>query len=464
MSLSNNASRPLPQNGLFIPIEVQKREYIGKMLLAVEMARRGMPVFIGHKSPIIKLALQATEPGILLYKSARGPGTDFFSDLERKGFLITAQDEEAGVIYDTVADFYEARQSLKNTGTLDTFFCWGKDDFEFLSDRQSGQKCVFLPTGSPRTCLWGEHGASFYKERIKQLKDKYGKFILFVCNFGSGNYFLSPNDAIAQLSQYQDYDGEVKAKHLALVERDRKLMALFLEAAERIVSETNFSVVIRPHPSEDVHAWIRLTSDTAKIAIGADGELTPWIIASECVVQNSCTSALEAVSASVPTVAFGATDADLYSGSQTLPNRLSLPVTGIESLLKVLPDIRALWNEGAQQRKEILERRLCGAGTLSPVRAIADGLSALIGEANSHGNEKLGRDSTFHELYEMYRTSRWRIPGTSKTMDQAKRPALFLKTVKDDVSKICYLFGYREQPFVRRVGPGAFCIRTRRSM
>ena len=54
-------------NNLFF-LEIMSREYISKLLLSIIFIKR-MPVIIGHKSPVIKLALKTNEPGILFYKA-----------------------------------------------------------------------------------------------------------------------------------------------------------------------------------------------------------------------------------------------------------------------------------------------------------------------------------------------------------------------------------------------------------
>ena len=91
-------------NGVFIPIEIMQREYTSKLLLSVELIKRGMPVIIGHKSSVFKLALESKEPGILFYKSSKNKA---FETLIKKKFGIVAQDEEAGIVYKHFEDFYK---------------------------------------------------------------------------------------------------------------------------------------------------------------------------------------------------------------------------------------------------------------------------------------------------------------------------------------------------------------------
>jgi hypothetical protein len=61
-------------NTVFLPIEITQREYASKLLLAIELIKKGMPVIIGHKSPVIKLALETKEPGIFFNKGTSAGG------------------------------------------------------------------------------------------------------------------------------------------------------------------------------------------------------------------------------------------------------------------------------------------------------------------------------------------------------------------------------------------------------
>ena len=72
-------------NGVFLPIEITKREYVSKLLLSIELIKKGMPVIIGHKSQVIKLALKAEQPGIFFNKGTMEGGMEkIFEKLKKK--------------------------------------------------------------------------------------------------------------------------------------------------------------------------------------------------------------------------------------------------------------------------------------------------------------------------------------------------------------------------------------------
>ena len=451
-----------PNGGLFIPLEIVKREYSSKLLLSVEMAYRGMPVFIGHKSSVIRIAKSASQPGILFYKSAKWVGFDFFDDLEKKGFAIVAQDEEAGIVQYDFSNFYNSRLSLRNAGDLDLFFCWGKDDFDFITKRIKGNKKGIQLTGSPRTCFWGQYGRKYYNNAINRIKKKYGPFIFFVSNFASGNSYLSSKQTDTTYpswtEKYPEWLENQKKRGLETIKFDNRMIQVFIDASKRISEERNTRIIIRPHPTENMEKWKKLTKNMSNVSVEAKGDITPWILAAECVVQNGCTSGVEAACANVPTIAFGETEADLFLKDNTVPNLCAIPAIGVDNLMDIIRNFKEAWDADSNRRKELFDRKIYNAGTLQPVYDIADRLIFLSGPPNQHVNEKLGRDSFFYDVLELYRMSRFRRRSTGVIMDQAKRPTISPKQLSDDVKKMMFVLDYDFDMEVVRVAPNCFRI------
>jgi len=233
------------ENGLFLPLEVVNREYIGKLLLGVEMAVRGMPVFIGHKKWVIQLALKATEPGILFYKDA-GKDEGFMRRLKEKGFGLVAQDEEAGIIYREYVDFYNRRHSLAGIPALDKFYTWGSEEYEFLNNKfYRDRNTNILNTGAIKTVLWGDSGREYFAQHIADIKKRYGRFVIFISNFTELNGYLSQSE-LAELKVKDRGPDESGRK--ALYNKQQCLMRLVCEAVETIKNETQMNVLVRPHP------------------------------------------------------------------------------------------------------------------------------------------------------------------------------------------------------------------------
>jgi surface carbohydrate biosynthesis protein len=451
--------RGRPNGGLFIPLEVVNREYPGKLLLTAEMLSRGMPVFLGHKSEVIDLALKSSEAGILLYKSAWGTGCDFFKPLLEKGFAICAQDEEAGIIYEHFADFFNKRISVRTSGYLDRFFCWGSDDYNHIRLNALGDPNAIQLAGSPRTVTWGPLGGVFHRNEIDRIRNKHGDFVLFATNFGSGNSYLG-EDRVKHLQKFPGWETRKKIFRIQ-VERDRRLMRLFSEAAAVIGQKLGRNVVIRPHPAEDIAQWERVVRGLTNVTIAADGPVTPWMLAADCLIHNSCTTGFEAAVANVPTIALGETTADFLVASEQLPdmsipNQCSMQIEGIKPLLEVLGNVNRAWEMSRDAHENVIARKLHKPGTLDPVKIIADSLLEISGEPNAQANWAIGRDSILYDIRELYRTSRFRRSSLGSKMDQGKRPTMRMKQVCEDMARALDVIGSRAEFAVRRVAQNAF--------
>lgn len=450
-----------PKGGLFLPIEVQKREYSGKLLLAAEMARRGVPVFFGYKQPVIRLALRAEEPGVLLFKSCPGPGTDFFKDLEDRGWLIAAHDEEAGLAWKSFQKFCDYRYSLKRFGELSAYFCWGQDDYEALSQIDPKSEPILKRSGGPRTCLWGDLGRVYFSEKITKIKEVHGPYILFVTNFGTGNPYLNSGAKTAFIRSFRKLQPSDE-KHLRdRFNRDTALMRLYLEVIKEISKDDVFNIVVRPHPSENVAAWERALADMDGVSVEAQGDVTPWILAADCVVQNGCASAFEAAAADVPTIALGNSESDVLSGEQCLPNALAIPAIGSNSFKEVLKSKKELWIKGDGRRRSLVRNRAIGAGTLAPIKAISNEIIQLGAPTDARGNEGLTENSVFNLLQKKYRLSRLRFNNTKRLVERAKRPPLEVADIKRDLAKFLEIMDCPEVLDVTPVAANAFRISRR---
>ncbi len=443
-------------NGLFLPLEVVKREYLGRLCLAVEMAARGMPVFIGHKKWIIRLALDA-EPGIFFYKDAARDEW-FVPGLRDRGFALVAQDEEAGIIYADYAEFFSRRKSLENVPNLDLFFAWGDDDYDFLARRMcTAEKCNLVKSGAVKTILWGAPGRQYFAEDIDRIRGRYGRFVIFITNFAVGNSYL-PLDELLGLAEKND--GAASEQYRERYEKESRLMRFVMRTSRAIVERTGLNVVIRPHPTENVDNWRRQVANLDKVFVEPEGDLSPWILASDGVLHNSCTSGIQAAASNVPVVAFGELGADL-EGACSVPNAVSEPVLGLDELLDAVVEMEDGWCRNDEARLGVLRRKIAGAGSLRPLTDTADALVRLAGTPNKGGNARLGGDSVLYDVRELYRTSGLRAQTRRRILDRNKRPPIHKRDIRRDVGRIAAMLGHGRDVDIRRVEMNSFCIRAK---
>lgn len=444
-------------NGVFIPIEIMDREYLSKLLLAVELVKRGFPVFLGHKSDVIKLALKAQEPGVLFYKSTMHGGLEEVAEkLRCKGFGIVAQDEEAGIVFRFFEDFYNRRTSLAGVGELDLFFTWGSDEYSFLGEKFGGE--IVKNTGSPRASFWGAFGKKFYKTEVESLKSKYGKYVLIASNLATYNSFsiLSEKD---RLEYYEILTPEYKKLYRA----EEKVFNQYVKVVKHIAQHCGKNVILRPHPAESVVSWCNSFIGISNVFVERKDELIKWILGAECIIQNNCTSALEAAAANIPVITYYDDEEDLSSlslGKYSVPNSVSLKVNGLKSLELTISEVEEVWRSSDvdSSRSKYLASKINNNGTNAAPRLMAEYIEGFVGKPNRTGNASLGRDSFIYDLKEMYRSSRLRARSTESVRDINKRPTLSKLKIKTDLSQLLRALEYRENVNVRRVAQNAFYI------
>lgn len=446
-------------NGVFIPMEIMRREYISKLLLSVILMKKGMPVIIGHKDPVFKLALKTNEPGILFYKAMMyGKKEETYRKLKQKKFGIVAQDEEAGIIFENFEDFYKIRTSLKLLDKLDIFFSWGNDDYQFLN--RKFDKNVIENCGALRSCFWGDFGKKFYKKKIENLKKKYSNYIVFVSNLSTFNTDLDKNETLETHLNYRGFDLN---KYKTRYENEKKIFFQYIDLIQFISKQFNKTIIVRPHPRENVKEWKNAIKGFKNVFIEKDGELLPLILGSEFIIQNNCTSAIEAAASKIPVLTYAKSNEDLYclsEGKKNIPNELSLNVFGKEELTSAIENISLLWNknENKNRREEILKRKLKDYGTTKAAENIAQNIIKHVGKPNPKGNQDIGKDSILYDIYEIYRNLKYKLNFKNTLVEFNKRETLSYHNIQRDMSNLLDIMKIKTKPKFKRVEQNTFYL------
>lgn len=286
---------------LFIEIEVYAREFKARFLLAAEAANKGFTVYLLSRHEIINLLNKKKLPvGIYHLKDANcsKENIEIYKKLKKLGFLITAQDEEAGILYDDYEDFLKRRFSSGEAfNFFDKFFCYGKRDFKVL-DKKFKNK-IFVNTGSPRFDLCNKN---FYEEKNNFLKKKNLKKYILISS--------SIQYPIGHRSLADQYDFRINPEFESedvLMYKEKNFFEKFRQNVEQIPYFINliaylshhlidFDIVLRPHPNEEISTWqklIKRIKHKDNIKIIKEGTLIEFINFSECLIQSGCTSAIE---------------------------------------------------------------------------------------------------------------------------------------------------------------------------
>lgn len=322
---------------LLLPVETKARELHAKVLLACVAAEKGWGVVLGEATDI-REKQDRLPKGIILEKSIH-PGTEKL--IERSlvcGNRVSAWCEE-GLIYYSKDDYKERRLKLESFDQLDLFFAWGNNQAMdiYSSLNRSIDKIVLA--GNPRFDLLRPEIRGIFFMNAMKIRSRYGPIILVNTKFPMVNFNIKGVNRIEQMKS----SGIIKTTEgVALMYRafdfQKKIFLSFLNLIP-VLSKSfpNYTIVIRPHPSECHTPWIELSQQFPNVKVIFEGNADEWIIASDVTIQNNCTTGVEAFLLDKPSISYRPyTD---NAVEHPLPDQVNYSVSNEDELKTIISKI-----------------------------------------------------------------------------------------------------------------------------
>ncbi|MGF1525589.1 MAG: surface carbohydrate biosynthesis protein [Candidatus Competibacterales bacterium] len=369
---------------LIIPVEIKNREFDAKLLLALAAGRRGFRVVVGERYAVEHLAARLPQ-SLYLGKDITQPVAALYRRLRAYGHRVVALDEEA-LVYYTDQVYRQRRFHADTCRQADLLFAWGLDNSELWRRMPDFPATPIATTGNPRFDLFREAFRPLYGPAVAELRQRFGDFWLINSNFGHVNSFRADNvkmpdpDLVlkGEVAAPRSYDAGLARHRRALYQRFRDMV--------RHIAQTfpHRTLVLRPHPSEDVASWRQWLADCPNVHILYQGIVAPWLLASQLLIHNGCTTALEAHCLGIPALAY-CPDRD-SPFELKLPNRLSVGAPSLEALTAALETATKAGPEAlgaaedpqtTAERRAILDRHLAARHGALAAERIADQLAAL---------------------------------------------------------------------------------------
>lgn len=286
---------------LLLPAELQVREFWGRLLIALAAAEKGAWSIVGDQVTIWE-AMPYCRPGLMFLKSIPPHKLDWYYEWKEKGFRFCSMDEESLATYQ-YPDFPLYRFSKETVEMAEQIYCWGTIDYDCITPHYEESKDKFVKTGNPRFDLWREPLRKVHQAKVDKIKSKYGDFILVPSNFsgifhGMGRDFVI-NQAIRMgvMKTQEDID-----KLVARQDHTEKCRLKYVDLIKELAKTRK--VVLRPHPSENEHRWRDCFAGVDNVAVAHEGEIAPWILASDLVLHHGCSTGVESALLGVPAVAY----------------------------------------------------------------------------------------------------------------------------------------------------------------
>lgn len=348
---------------LFVPVETKVRELDGKLLFSLATAEAGFDVLLGGQ-PALTSQIHRFDRGIYIDKSVAPSKPEWFRACRGFGNTLTAWDEEGLVFFDG-ATYRELRVNAEAFGQVDRFFAWGEVQAAALREAYPDRADRVVVTGNPRFDLFRQEFRGFYEPRVRELKARFGRYILVNTGFAFYNHFRSAEVFRGMLSKYAIgrsrpgfFEGWIE-NHRQGFEFFRALLPDLRRAFP------DHTLVIRPHPSENRDPWLDAIRGDPKAVVEASGSADAWILGCDCVIHFNCTTGIEAFLLDVPAIACRLPPPEPYA--QPLPVALSYEASTSGEVIDLAR--RFTTNPGSlrplrqdPERLAIAERNIAGIG------------------------------------------------------------------------------------------------------
>lgn len=309
-----------PRRWLYMRITIKPRELDGGAILAFEAAERGWGVILGKD-----IYFGNTFPRGVLFEKGVMPGRAVkLSDPVNNGQRIAAICEE-GLVYSSVDEYGRRRMERATFDLLDLLFCWGRNQHHDVVDTLGYDPSKIVVTGNPRFDLHRPELRGMFSEKVERLKRKHGRFILVTTKFSRFNGISE--DFEKKIANARQIGKVLTADHEDEMRGLREFHRIGFESFVKLVHELSrrhpdLTIVVRPHPSENHDRWSEVTTRLPNVKVIFEGNVIEWILASEILVHNNCTTGVEAYFLGKPAISYRPISDPRFD--MFLPNALSI--------------------------------------------------------------------------------------------------------------------------------------------
>lgn len=313
--MNRNMDRNLDgKKWIYLPVEIKVRELDAKLLLAYYAVKENYRVIIGEHR-IVEIASVYYPNGIFFSKGYPNHYRKrVISNAKKEDHILVELDEEGLIIYDE-SKYLTERMNVEFLEDIEQEYCWGNFQKEMIGTAYPQCKKNCYITGHPRFDLLNKKFRSLYNDSVLRLQNKYGDFILINTRFTNYNHFsgmknenLEPNTAYIKDLYYS-------------------FIRMIKDLAEKYPS-LNF--VIRPHPGENLTSYQKAFSRNSNIFVIREGNVVNWILASNLIIHNGCTTGIEAFLLEKPVLTYLPIESKDFDVD--LPNKMSFKAYSVSEV------------------------------------------------------------------------------------------------------------------------------------
>lgn len=330
---------------LIMPMEIVERELNGYLLLANKAVNRGWNVLIGTKREIFT-HMHAIPKGVVFLKSLTTDDIGNIDKLKAAGHTPVSQDIE-GLVYTSMDEFVTVRFNAEAVRKVAQIYFWGDVQCNAVKEAFPDYAERMYSTGSPVADVWHPDMAPLFKERIADIKKRFGRYIVLPSSFGTANHYMG-KQGNTNMMKDGNYISDEKERMffeywMAYEDHLEKMFQAYLKIVPDIARAfPDHHLIIRPHPSESHESWKKAAQGYNNITVIFEGGVAPWLLGADAVLHWGCTTGIEAYLMGKPVIAYNpATPEEDEKFEHKLPHGISLITRTQEETIQALSDVIA---------------------------------------------------------------------------------------------------------------------------
>lgn len=295
---------------VLFPIEIGTRELDSKLVMASALAAEGCRCIVGYKEAlkaIGKLARSVVWQGKSLFSSKT---RDHIADdlLSRDSAIMFIHDE--GGIHQVSAwkqnVLKKHRVDDLRTRDISRVCVWGERQKEVISEFASELSGVLAVTGSPRFDLCHPKYSWLIDAQDRDEVEACAPYILVCTRFVNAAHAEGQEVPFLRRMYSTGWPESFDARAIADVVFTQWQQAvhdfadLVVLVKEIALAYPNYTVVLRPHPSENLTFYRQAFSRFDNVTVRRDKSVLNWIRSAALVIHSNCTTGIEAVLANRP--------------------------------------------------------------------------------------------------------------------------------------------------------------------
>lgn len=292
---------------VYLPVEVGRRELMARAFLATRLAGEGHETFVFVSDFFDRWGWPG--PGIYIGKNVFRdfPPHDmtFYKRMKAAGVSIWYHDEESAIFPGEGPEEWLHHLARRTDVTVmaadDKLLVWGEFQRNYYEQLKPPPELHLI--GSVNFELYRPEYAEAFAEYDAKETGGLEDYILFNTRFTAPNPYWFGKGHVINSSLYTAFVSD--AERYATLAHEGMVMYDFIGLiAELALKVPDRLICVRPHPSENPQFYRDVFAMLPNVKITDKGDAGSWIRRAACLVQNGCTTGLQANIAQKPVITF----------------------------------------------------------------------------------------------------------------------------------------------------------------